>query len=199
MMIQERKRDTDTAISPTIGVVLMVAITVVIAAVVATTALGIGSGTGDTTQADIDARMTEDSTYFTGASDIVLTHNSGDEIPVSDVELQMSMPDGEVTVTNLPVNATALPCPTNDEINEEHAVGADGFLRGGACWNGKFAENPGDDEKTWAPGDRAVLFVRALKQSDASPSMEFGDTVEVTVVDEGTESVVGTAEFTVGE
>jgi len=198
-MISERDRGEDTAISPTIGVILMVAITVVIAAVVATTALGIGSGTEGTTQADIDARMAEDSTYFSGASDIVLTHNSGDEIPVNDVELRMTMPSGEVTVTNLPVNATALPCPTNDEINEEHAVGADGFLRGGACWNGKFAENPGDDEKIWGPGDRAVVFVRALKQSDASPGMEFGDTVEITVVDEGTENVVDTAEFTVGE
>lgn len=176
----------------------MVAITVVIAAVVATTALGIGSGTGDTTQADIDARMIEDGTY-SGASDIVLTHNSGGEIPVEDVELQMSMPSGKVTVENLPVNATTVPCPTINEINEEHTAGGDGFLRGGACWTGKFAENPGDDERTWAPGDRAIVFVRALKQSDASPSMGFGDTVEITVVDEGTESVVDTTEFTVGE
>lgn len=198
MMTPEQKPGTDTAISPTIGVILMVAITVVIAAVVATTALGIGSGTGDTTQADIDARMIEDGTY-SGASDIVLTHNSGGEIPVEDVELQMSMPSGKVTVENLPVNATTVPCPTINEINEEHTTGGDGFLRGGACWTGKFAENPGDDERTWAPGDRAIVFVRALKQSDASPSMGFGDTVEITVVDEGTESVVDTTEFTVGE
>jgi len=196
-MIREQKRGTDNAISPTIGVILMVAIVVVIAAVIGSAALGIGSGTSDTTQADIDARMIEDGTY-SGASDIVLTHNSGDEIPVRDIELQMTMPSGKVTVENLPVNATTVPCPTIAEVNEGHTVGGDGFLRGGACWTGRFADE-GDNEKTWAPGDRGLVFVRALKQSDASPSMEFGDTVEITVVDEGTGSVVDTTEFTVGE
>lgn len=197
MMVREQSRGKDTAISPTIGVILMVAIVVVIAAVVGTAALGIGSGTSGTTQADIDARIIEDGTY-SGASDIVLTHKAGDEIPVKDIELQMSMPSGKVTVENLPVNATTVPCPTIAEVNEEHTAGGDGFLRGGSCWTGRFADT-GDDEKTWAPGDRGVVFVRALKQSGASPSMEFGDTVEVTVVDEGTETVVDTAEFTVGE
>lgn len=176
----------------------MVAITVVIAAVVATTALGIGSGTGETTQADIDARIIEDGS-FSGASDIVLTHNSGDEIPVREIELQMSMPDGEITITNLPVDATTVPCPTIDEINEEHAVGGDSFLRGGACWSGTFAEEGDGEVKTWGPGERALVFVRALKQDDASPSMNFGDTVEISVVDKSTSSVVDTAKFTVGE
>ncbi len=52
-MKQDTQRDRDTAVSPVIGVILMVAITVILAAVIATFVLGLGDDVQDTAQAGV--------------------------------------------------------------------------------------------------------------------------------------------------
>ncbi|GGC67510.1 type IV pilin [Haloferax sulfurifontis] len=64
------------AVSPVIGVILMVAITVILAAVIGTFVLGLGDQVGDTApQASFSFDYDDDSNILT------ITHESGDAIP----------------------------------------------------------------------------------------------------------------------
>ncbi|WP_042662002.1 type IV pilin [Haloferax sp. ATB1] len=62
------------AVSPVIGVILMVAITVILAAVIGTFVLGLGDQVGDT------APQASFSFDYNGAQEITITHESGDAI-----------------------------------------------------------------------------------------------------------------------
>ncbi|ELZ88554.1 type IV pilin [Haloferax sulfurifontis] len=62
------------AVSPVIGVILMVAITVILAAVIGTFVLGLGDQVGDT------APQASFSFDYDGAQEITITHESGDSI-----------------------------------------------------------------------------------------------------------------------
>ncbi|MFC4357758.1 type IV pilin N-terminal domain-containing protein [Halobium salinum] len=79
----------DRAVSPVIGVILMVAITVILAAVIGTFVLGLGESVGQTTpQASIsvsDASGDYDGSTVTDA--FVITHDGGDEIAGSEVKV----------------------------------------------------------------------------------------------------------------
>jgi flagellin-like protein len=71
----------DTAVSPVIGVILMVAITVILAAVIGTFVLGLGSGVTQTSpQASFEFQ------YDSG--DLTITHASGDKMPESEVYIK---------------------------------------------------------------------------------------------------------------
>ena len=66
--------DTDRAVSPVIGVILMVAITVILAAVIGTFVLGLGDEASNTTpQASLSMESTE-------SGNITVTHEGGDAI-----------------------------------------------------------------------------------------------------------------------
>ena len=72
----------DRAVSPVIGVILMVAITVILAAVIGTFVLGLGDSLGDsqpTAQLSVD--VDEDSTNVT------ISHDGGDGIDLDDVDI----------------------------------------------------------------------------------------------------------------
>jgi len=71
----------DRAVSPVIGVILMVAITVILAAVIGAFVLGLGDSVSETApsaQIDFD--------YDTDANSITLTHDGGDSFQDSNVE-----------------------------------------------------------------------------------------------------------------
>ena len=79
----------DDAVSPVIGVILMVAITVILAAVIATFVLGLGESVSDTSpQANFQEDFTNDSgpsLDFTGNTlavdgTLTVTHTNGDQI-----------------------------------------------------------------------------------------------------------------------
>lgn len=75
--------DDDEAVSPVIGVILMVAITVILAAVIATFVLGLGDQISNTApQASFSFDYTEDS----GDIDTLeVTHNGGETITANEV------------------------------------------------------------------------------------------------------------------
>ena len=76
-------KSDDRAVSPVIGVILMVAITVILAAVIGTFVLGLGDSLGDsqpTAQLDV-----ENST----SSNITITHNGGDSIRAGDLTVNV--------------------------------------------------------------------------------------------------------------
>ncbi|ELZ69123.1 hypothetical protein C457_09806 [Haloferax prahovense DSM 18310] len=69
------------AVSPVIGVILMVAITVILAAVIGTFVLGLGDQVGDT------APQASFSFDYDGAQEITITHESGDAIASDDLSV----------------------------------------------------------------------------------------------------------------
>jgi len=70
----------DEAVSPVIGVILMVAITVILAAVIASFVLGLGSQTQTTPQASFSTDYSSNSSLGTYDGDLTITHDSGDSI-----------------------------------------------------------------------------------------------------------------------
>ena len=76
----------DDAVSPVIGVILMVAITVILAAVIGAFVIGIGDDQEQVPQAswDWDQQGTSD------GDDVILTHSSGSTISDSNLELTAS-------------------------------------------------------------------------------------------------------------
>jgi len=78
--------DDEKAVSPVIGVILMVAITVILAAVIGTFVLGLGDQVQDTSP---QASFGFD--YTAGDADTLeITHETGDELTASNVEVVIS-------------------------------------------------------------------------------------------------------------
>ena len=91
----------DDAVSPVIGVILMVAITVILAAVIAAFVLGIGSSDDVAPQSSIDFEFDESMDNGDVESlDFVVRHSSGDSFAVEDVEVQLEVEDGDGLETN---------------------------------------------------------------------------------------------------
>jgi flagellin-like protein len=74
--------DDDNAVSPVIGVILMVAITVILAAVIASFVLGLGPS-GDTQPT---ASFGFD--YNSGDSELTITHENGDQVLAKDLYIR---------------------------------------------------------------------------------------------------------------
>lgn len=74
MNIKELFND-DSAVSPVIGVILMVAITVILAAVIGTFVLGLGSNVQSVPSAQFS--------FDYGGGDVTVTHDGGDSIEAS--------------------------------------------------------------------------------------------------------------------
>ena len=83
----------DDAVSPVIGVILMVAITVILAAVIASFVLGLGDSTNTTPQASFDFDYDETGTELT------ITHESGDTLDSDKLSLGGDASESDVTST----------------------------------------------------------------------------------------------------
>jgi len=88
--------DDDGAVSPVIGVILMVAITVILAAVIGTFVLGLGDQVSQT------APQTTISVDSTSSDSVTFKHGGGDPIAFSDLEIKLA---GN-TVTFSPTSGT---------------------------------------------------------------------------------------------
>jgi flagellin-like protein len=82
----------DDAVSPVIGVILMVAITVILAAVIGTFVLGLGDQVQSTTP---QAQFTFDED--SGANEITITHDGGDPVDENNMEIVDSEDNGGET------------------------------------------------------------------------------------------------------
>jgi len=74
----------DNAVSPVIGVILMVAITVILAAVIASFVLGLGDQNNPAPTADFDFNW-DNGTATADDGDLTITHNDGDELDATSV------------------------------------------------------------------------------------------------------------------
>jgi len=70
----------DDAVSPVIGVILMVAITVILAAVIASFVLGLGDGQQETPTASFD--------FDYDGTDLTVTHESGDKLDADRLSIE---------------------------------------------------------------------------------------------------------------
>jgi len=82
-------RTDDDAVSPVIGVILMVAITVILAAVIASFVLGLGDQPQDAPQTQFD--------FDYDGSDLTITHNGGDTLNSSNIEIRGDSDGGDAT------------------------------------------------------------------------------------------------------
>ncbi len=82
-------RANEEAVSPVIGVILMVAITVILAAVIAAFVFGMGSDVGTTKTVSISSKLDD--------GDIVLTINGGPDLP--------SLQHVKITVGDTPITS----------------------------------------------------------------------------------------------
>lgn len=93
MQFRELLADDD-AVSPVIGVILMVAITVILAAVIGTFVLGLGDQVQNTSpQASFNFE------FDTTSPNIIVTHDGGDTIDSAST-LEVAGPDGSETYTD---------------------------------------------------------------------------------------------------
>jgi flagellin-like protein len=101
----------DDAVSPVIGVILMVAITVILAAVIGTFVLGLGGSVQETAP---QAQFTfdfDDTGPSDGNSDaLTITHDGGDSIEVARLTIRISDADDEAG--NGPASGTASGTPS---------------------------------------------------------------------------------------
>jgi len=83
--------DDDRAVSPVIGVILMVAITVILAAVIGTFVLGLGDQVKSTTpQASFGFDQTEQTIDGDTYTAVTVTHETGDSISESDIAVSVN-------------------------------------------------------------------------------------------------------------
>jgi flagellin-like protein len=96
--------DDDRAVSPVIGVILMVAITVILAAVIGTFVLGLGDQVqNDTPRASFGFDV--GSANASGAYNVTITHESGDTISGSDLNVTVNGSTSEWDSSGGDVNA----------------------------------------------------------------------------------------------
>ncbi|PSP97939.1 type IV pilin [Halobacteriales archaeon QS_4_70_19] len=103
----------DDAVSPVIGVILMVAITVILAAVIGTFVLGLGDQVSDTApQASFTFDLTDNPVDNTGGNPdtLTITHDGGDSITAS----QLSIVASGATAEDSDTSSTASVSSPND-------------------------------------------------------------------------------------
>jgi flagellin-like protein len=110
MRLKELLTDDD-AVSPVIGVILMVAITVILAAVIASFVLGLGDQNNPAPTADFDFD------YDSSAPSVTVTHGNGDSIDPSNLYMRGNLtgPGSEVQWSASNTNSDGLVASGNSE------------------------------------------------------------------------------------
>jgi flagellin-like protein len=135
MQFKQLLTDED-AVSPVIGVILMVAITVILAAVIGTFVLGLGGNVSSAPQAQLSFQ------YDQGTTEVTIIHDGGDEI--QDGVLTVSETGGATLTT------TTGPWTAGDEIVSSQTYTAGETIR--VIW-----EDPNSDQtNTIAKSDNPV-------------------------------------------
>ena len=90
----------DDAVSPVIGVILMVAITVILAAVIASFVLGLGDQAQQATpQASFSWDYSENSTHSSPDGNVTITHDGGDSIQAQELYIRGDFDSGSDTTS----------------------------------------------------------------------------------------------------
>ena len=115
-------KSDDRAVSPVIGVILMVAITVILAAVIGTFVLGLGDQVQETPP-NAQITITNVTDNGTDVTDVTFVHNGGDTFTTDNTEAIRVTVGGEVLGE---ADASAFPLQAGGEITISGAAGAPG-------------------------------------------------------------------------
>ena len=147
---------SDRAVSPVIGVILMVAITVILAAVIGTFVLGLGDSLGDNQpNAQISVSLDEDENNAT------FDHNGGDSIASGD--LRVIVGNGTVQATGSDLFADRF--SVGDSVTVSYNETANGTFAAGQDIRVRLIHEPSD----------SILLDRTFEVSDGT---EVGEDVE---------------------
>ncbi|WP_277552294.1 type IV pilin N-terminal domain-containing protein [Halobaculum limi] len=131
----------DRAVSPVIGVILMVAITVILAAVIGSFVLGLGNSVQQTApNANFDFDFEEVGT--TGTYNVTATHEGGDTLNSQNTQtVNLTAPSGTNSSTSFPFAAGDQLILTNETAASSQAVAAGDTVR--VIWT---AQNGGSSQ-----------------------------------------------------
>lgn len=155
----------DSAVSPVIGVVLMVAITVLLAATAGSFFLGLTDSTGETPQAAITFDYQADADHEDDV--LVITHDGGDELDASniDVVIEAAGNSGSVGVINERYTWKELSTGSPSSLSAGSQVNVSietldkqGVYSGVTSGNEKLALDSGSVEVVWNPDNRDQTF-----------------------------------------
>jgi flagellin-like protein len=157
------------AVSPVIGVILMVAITVILAAVIGTFVLGLGDSVSQAApQASFDAEPAEGAGSITEAAgpiDLIhVDHKGGDTIKASDLTVKVEGPagSGEIWDGSVTTAVTVKTESLNGNVND---------------MNAKFTSNPSD----LSTAETLTVELEASDDSDATASETLDSTGSYTI------------------
>jgi len=113
--------EDDGAVSPVIGVILMVAITVILAAVIGTFVLGLGENLQDTSPT---ASITFDQQDDAGSASVKISHDGGDSLDTDEITLTLedSAGGGESLVLEDDSDVDATDWASDDKITAGDTV-----------------------------------------------------------------------------
>ena len=154
-------RTSENAVSPVVGVMLMLAVTLIIAAVVSAFSGGLAGGNSKAPQATISAIITmpPDSSSTSGINQTIFEHKSGDAFDLKDIEVIFQSQDTKTTLTTTDVgtncikfervgsNATTIIKPGDRFV----IVGENSY---GSLAYGSFSITP-DSKVTWTLADKS--------------------------------------------
>ncbi|MCX9010086.1 MAG: type IV pilin N-terminal domain-containing protein [Candidatus Methanoperedens sp.] len=106
-------RRNEEAVSPVIGVILMVAITVILAAVIAAFVFGLGGSTEKAPTASITVANNPDTQTY----DLKINHKGGDTLKGGDWKLSVVPASGSVTAPNFVTSGSASPLGVGNQIS----------------------------------------------------------------------------------
>ena len=166
------KTDTDRAVSPVIGVILMVAITVILAAVIGAFVIGIGE--------DQEVQPTASFSFdFSSAGDVdedefanvVISHSQGDTIRSPDslfvvIDGERAEWDGEFDTPS---------DPADDEIYYEFAADSDGSYDVSSGGQVTVDKKSGDEDSTPDWSGESVSVVWESETGDSSATLSSQD------------------------
>jgi len=110
--------DDSRAVSPVIGVILMVAITVILAAVIGTFVLGLGDSVESAPQASINFDYVSDNGGSANAGEVTIRHRGGDTLETDNIEVRINgetVSDSEIDINEY--DGTSLDTAGNREFN----------------------------------------------------------------------------------
>ncbi len=144
----ERLFTDEEAVSPVIGVIMMVAVTVILASVVGTFALGLGESQDTAPQSTWKTDYTDSST-----DELVLTHQSGDPMEADRLSVVITgsaSNDGKYSFSTLGVTG---------EVSAGTEVTVESNVASGLDLSGATVRVVWEDEDTDDQADSAVLAV----------------------------------------
>ena len=128
---------TNRAVSPVIGVILMVAITVILAAVIGTFVLDLGSSVGETGPSATLSIGDADADYTTGSNDgpeaaVSITHDGGDDVALEDTKFQVRNTSDNTLLTTWDADTITNNSVKNSyyQLNGENMTSSDEFKTG---------------------------------------------------------------------